>query len=58
MRTGERREKAEESFCVCSVTNARESDFIFIFLRVFRTEFTYLDAENFAVSKFCKVFSQ
>ena len=59
-RTGERREKRREesrrevSPCFCSKRFIRESDFIFVFLRVFRTECTYLDAEDFVVSKFAK----
>ena len=35
----------------------QESDFIFVFLCVFRTECTYWDAEDFVVSKFCEISS-
>ena len=61
--TEERWEKGRGEVTSISVSvllfqkDIQESDFIFVFLCVFRTECTYLDAEDFVVSKFCEISS-
>ena len=61
--TEERWEKGRGEVTSISVSvllfqkDIQESDFIFVFLCVFRTECTYWDAEDFVVSKFCEISS-